>query len=56
MRPEVGTDRSSLARTITVELDPDLVAGLRRAAAERLVNDLLGAVVSDKLVAAVLDN
>jgi hypothetical protein len=62
MRPEVGTDRRSLARTTTIELQHDLVVRLRSEAANRqtsvtrLVHDLLEIIMTDKLTAAILDN
>jgi hypothetical protein len=55
MRPEVGTDRRSLARTTTIELQHELVVRLRSEAASRqmsvvrLVHDLLDVIVTDKL-------
>ena len=61
MRLEVGTDRRSLARTTTIELQHELVVRLRSEAASRhtsvarLVRDLLDVIVTDKLTAAILD-
>ena len=62
MRPEVGTDRRSLARTTTIELQHELVVRLRSEAASRqmsvarLVHDLLEVIATDKLTAAILDD
>jgi predicted DNA-binding ribbon-helix-helix protein len=61
MRIEPGTNRRSLARTTTIELEHDLVVRLRSEAAGRqmsvvrLVQDLLEVILTDGLTAAILD-
>ena len=59
---EAGTDRRSLTRTVTIELQHELVVRLRREATSReipvarLIHELLDVIVTDRLTTAILDN
>ncbi len=60
MRPQQA--ELSALRTDTIEVDHDTIVGFRKEAAKRgipvnrLIKDLLGVIVTDKLTAAILDD